>query len=628
MKKLIGLVILLTILSTLIVLNNPSKQSTKSISNKPKYLLAPTEPKNSVEKNKKISFVEKEYPTHAPSEDMCSNLDYEQSQAKQSFMKEIEISAGKLLGQGNSTEDVANAIWLIENWDQAQRWYYRAKIWQSTKKYSDFFTRTNNGESVVYAINDYQIDRDAIPNLDSSIETFWNSYSLKELELAFKENASADEILLSITSLFSNVPESLLNDPIVSPLLTLTISSIKQRRFDVAIKLLTNYPNLTNVENSYENRFSLSILQAINHSGVIHSSDLQVLKDLILASRLSDQPISYWHVTFWLGSNEFVLETINELKQVGIEIDYIHTNNLKAEEKSALIQKPILKFTDEQKAQLNQCYAKKEWFKSRQLTIDEWKTYSDSELIKNVKSSQEFKYCEKHKTIFNNLKALTTKPNQQAISYVQQYLVDNKINDVSNLSLADVANNSLSELDNDLLILMLTNLFVDSNLYTEQQILDKFKVIDFTLSPNNLHIFLIFLDTKALTIWLDEVNLPEQVAQVLLNRLASQGNFALFNKIASKAEVDLSTMTGLDPFYFFISDFSLFSMSIGKNESRRDNNKFFEYFQNNGYRNDIQHQRALLKHKENKTDVYKTLIKEFPELTTSTHQNYFNVRCI
>ncbi|MFY8351097.1 hypothetical protein AAEU29_11230 [Pseudoalteromonas sp. SSM20] len=628
MKKLIGLVILLTILSTLIVLNSPSKQSTKSISNKPEYLLAPTVPENSAEKNKKISFVEKEYPTHAPSEDMCSNLDYEQYQAKQSFMKEIEISAGKLLEQGNATEDVANAIWLIENWDQAQRWYYRAKIWQSTKKYSDFFKRTNNGESLVYAINDYQIERDAIPSLDSSIETFWNSYSLKELELAFKENASADEILLSITSLFSNVPESLLNDPIVSPLLTLTRSSIKQRRFDVAIKLLTNYPNLTNVENSYENRFSLSILQAIKQSGVIHSSDLQVLKDLILASRLSDQSISYWHETFWLGSNEFVLETINELNQVGIEINYIHTNDLKAEEKSALIQKPILKFTDEQKAQLNQCYAKKEWFKSRQLTIDEWKTYSDSELIKNVKSSQEFKYCEKHKTTFNNLKALTTKPNQQAISYVQQYLVDNKINDVSKLSLTDVANNSLSELDNDLLILMLTNLFVDSNLYTEQQILDKFKEIDFTLSPNNLHIFLIFLDTKALTIWLDEVNLPEQVAQVLLNRLASQGNFALFNTIASKAEVDLSTMTGLDPFYFFISDFSLFSMSIGKNESRRDNNKFFEYFQNNGYRNDIQHQRALLKHKENKTDAYKTLIKEFPELTTSTHQNYFNVRCI
>ncbi|TLX46353.1 hypothetical protein C1E24_14395 [Pseudoalteromonas phenolica] len=630
MKKLIGISFFAIVLALFVFLNDEDM----SVSEKVEIIQASNNemPKNE-EALKQTKQDTKEvhqyvpFPVNAPSKEECLDIDVKRNRLNDQFESDLDASAYRLLNQGDDPNDIADAIWDAYGWHKAQDWYYNARILQAIDAKQAFFKKLQNSDALLEKFTN--LDQSIkLPNFERELEVIWSNYQFIDVEKAIIDGKSDEEILELLIQKFTSVPHTILNDPYVSPLSSLSLSLVKARRYSLAAKVLTKYPNLVRRDSRFESRLQVTILQEIGLAEVLKSEKISDVISLIKASNASKEAIYYPHVEMRFFNNEAVKETLLSLQKKGIDVNYIHTNDTKPEALNVNLNIPNRSLPADSQAKLDLCEVKKDWWQTRQLKHQALKQFEKSKFIEQLTTSPESSYCETMVDSFKGIESLVKQKDFKALSIIKNYIRENNITSLDAVSLEDFAGIKLSKLDRDVLVLLLSEQYLASNEYSHQEILNRFKAVNLTVSNEHLYILPMFIrNGDVVTLWLDEIAPSSEEVSLLLNSLSEEAYFDKFSLVEKKFGDTVKT-TDLDYFYFFLKDFSGLSFSFGGNSASRQNQSFVEYFQQNGYRVEDHHRRVMFKHKESNAEDYRFLVNAFPDLEISTVPEYFEVNCL
>lgn len=631
MKKIIGTSIFATLAALFVLLSSQEAVLSEQVdvlqANNNKATDIEELPKQANLDTKKV-YKYLPFPANAPNEDECLNVHVEKNLLTEKFTSNLEKSAYDSMKQGNDINHIADAIWDAYGWQKAQEWYYNARVMQTLHAKQDVFKKLDGSDSLIRRLALTE-QANELPNFEHELAMIWSNYQVKELEKAIVDGES-DEIIFGLLSQkLSSVPHTILNDPFVSPFTSLAIGLVKARRYSLSAKVLTEYPNLALRQGKYESRLQVSILKELGITEVLKSEELSDVTALIEASNILQDTIYYPHIDLRFFNNEVVKDTLVNLKNKGFNVHYIHTNELKPERVNLNLNLPEQTLPADSQAKLDLCKEKRGWWRSRQFKHQALDKFESSAFIKQLTSSPEYQYCQAMKNSNEGIELLLKNKELKAVSIIKSYIRENNISSLDAVSLEDFAEKEVSQLDKDVLVLLLSEQYLGANKYSQKEVLDKFKAVNLTLSNQHLYILPIFIKNGgAVTLWLDEVTPSQEEVTLLLNALAEEADFEKFSLVKSKFSENVNDAAELDHFYFFLKGFSSFSFSFGGNDASRQNQDFVAYFQQNGYRVEDHHRRVVFKHKESNAEGYQFLVSAFPDLEISTVPEYFEVNCL
>lgn len=568
------------------------------------------------------------FPANSPNENECLDIRAEQDLLNDKFSSKLEESAYALLKQGYDINHIADAIWDAYGWQKAQEWYYNTRVMQTLHAKQDVFKKLNGSDKLIHRLA-HTDQANELPNFDRELETIWSNFQFNDLNKAIVDGESDEVIFGLLKQKFSAVPHIILNDPFVSPLSSIAIALVKARRYSLTEKVLTEYPNLALRQGKYESRLQVAILKELGITEVLKSEQLNDVVALIEASNILQEKIYYLNIEMRLFNNEVVKETLVNLQNKGFKVQYIHTNELKPEHVNLNLNLPDSKLPAESQAKLELCKEKRSWWRDRQFKHQALDKFKSSAFIKQLTSSPEYQYCQAMKKSNEGIERLLKNKELKAASIIKSYIRENNITSLDAVSLQDFAEKEISQLDRDVLVLLLSEQYLSANKYSQNEVLDKFKAVTLTLSNQHLYILPIFIKNgDAVNLWLDEITPSKEEVTFLLNALAEEADFEKFSLVKGKFSENVNDETELDHFYFFLKGFSSFSFSFGGNAASRQNQDFVAYFQQNGYPVEDHHRRVMFKHKESNAKEYQFLVNAFPDLEVSTVPEYFEVNCL
>lgn len=581
--------------------------------------------------NLKTSYVKQPFPTNIPTEAQCQELNVEQYRLREKSDHDIELKALQAFKNGYTAKQVAEAIWFSSYWSVAKNWYDKAALAESVEKLLPILKTMPNNERL---LNQYNYDKELGKNLRNvidytgSVDLLWKHIATDSIHRKVSStNTSAVEIFNEIELAFSEIPYEILNNNRLSPLYSILNLLVAKQELPTAIMLLQRYPDLRLSDVNLDNKLAIAFLSVIGSEDyeITNPTEYQLFLSLL---GLLDKQVFYQKVTHPLFGNEKVSNGIKKLNDKGITIKVALVDD--KVKPNPILQLNIEKseLTDEQKLVLKKCDSINDWLNSRKLTLDKIETFKDDPFIAAIKSSPEFKNC-KNKQPPHNLQLI--KSQFTATNEIVTQALGNQGISLAELDLATLDLPELLPETKSILAVIMARDYLQATNLTEQEIITRLSNVSLKPSGKYSELLAWFAGLKGLTLWLNSLNFEQpEGAQLLLNKFAGEGVFEPFEILNTRlGGVAFNTQDELDPFYFFIQNYSEFSFHSGDPSTyeSKKNKAFIDFFTRNGVKIKLQHLRAAFALKTQNKESYNRLITHFPELQVQDGQEYFSIDC-
>ncbi|WP_065978700.1 hypothetical protein [Pseudoalteromonas lipolytica] len=633
-KKALSVIVLATVVTTLIfyVTNTETSHTNES-----KKTVNTTNDISSLDKNteatsEKKTYKKRPFPNEVPDEQLCRDLNLKQSNLHYDFSDEIELKALHAFKNGYSAKQVADAIWFVSSWSQAQDWYERAMLHESVSELIPVIKSLPNNErflSQYNFVNGPNSSATEVLDYKDSLDRLWADLPLEELNRKITStNISSVETFNEIERVFSNFPYEILNSESISPLNSILGFLVAKKRIPTAIMLLQRYPGLEFSTANFTNEAATQLLMIIGNEGyeIEDSESYQQLFDLL---GLSGKGIYYQEINHPLFSNVEVKNAVEKLNHEGIVVNLIPVEDLEKPEPIFVLNIDKNELTDDEKRSLDKCNLTREWLEGRQLNYLQLDTFESTPFIESIKSSPEFYFCknQQHPDDFPLIKSQFTEMRKQITQTIAN---QNTSLEKLDLTTLDVPDTMLPEVKSILGIILARD-YLQATSLNEQEIMMRLSNVG--LKPSSKHIasFSGLASLKGFTMWLETLSFDEpKDAKALLNEFASKGAYKAFSDLNSMVGAEFDLETELDPFYFFIKNYSSMTLHFGDINAyeQKDNAAFINYFKVSGVKIKPQHLRAMFKRKISEQDAYKALISHFPELKVENVDEFFSLSCL
>jgi hypothetical protein len=633
MKKIVVItsVVLISLITVFSVLSSKDPNST---------LLTPTEDNVDIKKpkvnfgnntNTKKIYVKQPFPTDIPNKAQCKELNYKQYQLRDNNERDIELKASQAFKNGYTAKQVAEAIWFSSYWSVAKTWYDKAALAESVEKLLPILQSITNSERLIAQydyVNAPDLNITTVVDYTDSLDMLWKNLPTDTLyKKVSSTNTSAVEIFNEIERTFSEIPYDVLNNNQLSPLNSILNLLLTKQQLQSAIMLLQRYPDLKLSDVNFDNKLALNFLTIIGGEDyeITNPTDHKLFLTLL---GLLDKQVYYQKITHPWFSNEEVNKGVEKLNNEGIVIKIVLVDDI--EKPSPILQLNIKEYnlTGEQQLDLKKCQSTTDWLTSRELTPNEIETFKDQPFIAKIKSSPEFKHCQNKKALQNS--PLIKSQMTSVSKIINQAMADQS----SSLEELDLENLDLPVLlpeAKSILAVIFARDYLQATSLNEQEIIARLSNVG--LKPSSSHSELLggLAGLKGLTLWLNSLNFEQlKDAQSLLNSFAAKGVFEPFDILNTRLHgVAFNTENELDPFYFFIQNYSELSIHSGNpiTYENKKNKAFIDFFTRNGVRIEPQHLRAAFALKIQSKKSYDSLITHFPELEVMSGDDYFSVNC-
>ena len=633
MKKIV-VIISVVLISLVIFFSILSSKRQNSI------LLAPTEANVGIKKpkanfgnniNAKNIYVKQPFPTDIPNEEQCKELNYKQYQLRDNNERDIELKASQAFKNGYTAKQVAEAIWFSSYWSVAKTWYDKAALAESVEKLFPILQSIPNSERLIAQydyVNAPDLNITTVVDYTDLLDILWKNLPTDTIyKKVSSTNTSAVEIFNEIERTFSEIPYDVLNNNQLSPLNSILNLLLTKQQLQSAIMLLQRYPDLKLSDVSFDNKLALNFLTIIGGEDYEITNPTEHKLFLTLLGLLEKQ-VFYQKITHPWFSNEKVNKGVEKLNNEGIVIKIALIDDI--EKPNPILQLNIKEnnLTDEQQLDLKKCQSTKDWFTSRELTPNEIETFKDQPFIAKIKSSPEFKHC-KNKQALQNLPLI--KSQFTAASKIINQAIGNQNTSLQELDLETLDLPALLPETKSILAVIIARDYLQATSLNEQEIIARLSNVG--LKPLSSHSELLggFAGLKGLTLWLNSLNFEQlKDAQILLNRFSAEGVFEPFAILNTRlGGVAYDNKNELDPLYFFIQNYSEFSIHSGDpmTYENKKNKAFIDFFTRNGAHIEPQHLRAAFALKIQSKKSYDSLITHFPELEVMSGDDYFSVNC-
>ncbi len=580
----------------------------------------------------KKTYTKRSFPTDIPDQQQCTDLRLKQNRLTNDYYDDIELAASNAYKNGYTAEQVANAIWSTSSWSPAQVWYKKAilheavtklmpsiKLLPNNQQFLDQYTYVNKENSPIKKVVDYS----------ESLDEIWQGLPSKELALkAASTNTSAVEVVNEIERIFSQFPYDILNDRHISPLKSVLSHLVTKKRITAAIMLLQQYPGLAFSEVIFDNEAATSLLSIIGNEDY-EIDDPQTYRHFLELSGVTEKDIYYQEISHPLFNNKKIKIAVEKLDDKGINVNLISVTDLAKPEPILQLNIKVDELTEDEAHSLGKCNARKKWLEERQFSLDELDTYTRDSFTDLVRSSPEFSFCERNQQP-ENLPAIEkqfTRINQ----LINQTIADQGIS-FEELDLTSLELPELLPETNSVLGVILARDYLKGTSLNKQEIIMKLSNVGFKPSAGDLALFSGLAKLKGFTIWLDSISFEEpEYVKGILNEFASNGIFEPFSELSSAyKEIEFDPDTELDPFYFFIKNYSNMSLFFGdiSTQEKKDNTAFINYFKSQGVEIKPQHMRAVFERKKSEPNAYDALINHFPQLKVENLDDYFSLECL
>lgn len=580
----------------------------------------------------KKTYTKRSFPTNTPDQQQCIDLRSKQNRLQNDYYDDIELVASNAFKNGYTAEQVANAIWSTSSWSPAQVWYKKAiiheavtklmpsiKLLPNNQQFLDQYTFVNKENSPIKKVVDYS----------ESLDEIWQGLPSKALTLkATSTNTSSVEVVNEIERIFSQFPYDILNNRHISPLQSVLSHLVTKKRIPAAIMLLQQYPGLAFSEVIFDNEAATSLLSIIGNEGY-EIDDPQTYRHFLELSGVTEKDIYYQDISHPLFNNKEIKIAVKKLSDKGINVNLISATDLAKPEPILQLNIKADELTEAEARSLDKCNATKQWLEERQFSLDDLDIYTRDSFTDLVRSSPEFSFCERNRQPENlpTIKSQFTRTNQ----LINQTVANQGIS-IEELDLMTLELPELLPETNSVLGVILARDYLKATSLSKQEIITKLSNAGFKPSDGYLALFSGLAKLKGYTIWLDSIPFekPEYVKGIL-NEFASNGIFEPFSKLSSAyPEVEFDRDTELDPFYFFIKNYSNMSLFFGdiSAQEKKDNTAFINYFKSQGVEVKPQHMRAVFERKKSEPDAYDALTKHFPQLKVEILDDYFSLDCL
>ncbi|MBB1384433.1 hypothetical protein H5119_02510 [Pseudoalteromonas sp. SG45-5] len=632
MKKIVVItsVVLVSLITAFSILSSKHQNSTPLTQAEAKVDIKKLKANFGNNTNGKNIYFKQPFPTDIPTDAQCEELNYTQYQLRDNNKRDIEFKALQAFKNGYTAKQVAEAIWFSSHWSVAKDWYDKAALAESVEKLLPILQSIPNSERLIsqYSyVNAPDTNITTVVDYTGSLDILWKNLPTDTIyKKVNSTNTPAVEIFNEIERTFSEIPYEVLNNNQLSPLNSILNLLLTKQQLQSAILLLQRYPDLMLSDVNFDNKLALTFLTIIG-SEDYEITDLTEHQLFFTLLGLLKKQVFYQKVTHPWFSNEEVNKGVEKLNDEGIVIKIVLVDDI--EKPNPILQLNIKEseLTAEQQLSLKKCQSTKDWFTSRELTLNEIETFIDQPFIAKIKSSPEFEHC-KNKKVLQNLPLI--KSQFAAVSKVINQAIGNQNSSLEELDLESLDLPVLLPETKSILAVFIARDYLQATSLNEQEIIARLSNVG--LKPVSSHSELLgeFAGLKGVTLWLNSLNFEQlKDAQVLLNRFAAEGVFEPFAILNTRLGGVVFNDNELDPLYFFIQNYSALSIHSGDpiTYENKKNKAFIDFFNRNGVHIEPQHLRAAFALKIRYRESYNRLINYFPELEVKSGEDYFSVNC-
>lgn len=562
------------------------------------------------------------FPIEAFTDEQCRDIEWDYDN---SFFRRSDSaleSATQAYLAGESKEDVADAIWLTTGPTGSENWYVEMSIYEATKQHQAAIAELNLSTDIIEKLRAFQNEIESGRFQEFRVSQLFTHINVKPINRAITERLPLDDVLSTVDDAIGHLPIQLLEDPHLSPVRGLIKSSLELQFYELSIALMERYPSLLKQDSKYQNAF-ISTLLSVLHDSISSESNSNQLKRIAALLQKDNTTIVIKVLPSLIGP-AYAEAVAIELIELGIPLRFAKFFDLTP--KSVSID--LLGATPAYDALLEkykQCRAPENWVKSRRHSKEEWQSFASTPFTKKAMDSFEFKICNVEKN-FSDFVGDYSKV-KEAVRDIQMYLATEEI------SLLDVLPNELPipELTNDeraVVIGLIANGYLQYSDYSDEKVKKLMDDANLFPQPTSMEAKQALLSMQSATLWHDSLDFSDNSKNyMLLNMLAFEGKFAVFEALLDKIDVDDEQM--YDPLYFFLEGYSSLR-SVGGNaytSDNTDNKRFANYFIENGYEFLPHHQRVTLEKKITAMHQLEELEALFPQLKIADTEDFFAVTC-
>ncbi|WP_462159488.1 hypothetical protein [Pseudoalteromonas sp. GB56] len=609
-----------------------SKQSHTAFNTKPQASTTHTTIANP--KATKKTFTPTPAPKPLEDFEQCQNVFKESFNTAQQKHKQYLDQADAALKHGASIDEVTRALIAADvNLQIWESWRKQVQLRSALKqKWASIERLVGNHKEMLRSSG---ADQKKLERLDNQLATLkertelpkqagigvlnYHLFSLNRAALDYPkfrkqlhENPVTSLLVERVTELVAHVPAELLNDAQLSPVNMLVAELLSTGKTEAAAVLMQKYPQSFRHESLFVSPIQQQVLKHFQ-TFPSASQDAVIMEQLIAASGLDGQTkYLIQHASLPNGVN------LDTLKAQGITVsvlpsEAVPTNDLTIQ----LSISGSAQLDSSLQAQLDACLAPRKWLAERSLSVSQWNEFEDSDFVKKVKASAEYKACFDSKQVSGH----TLQQSTHDILINQ----NKTIAQLRRLELDNLTLSKLSEAERSAVGLALTQYGLREG-FSNEAIINKLAAANLTPNPHNSEAFSAYVGKEALNVWLKQfTQLSAADALGLANTIAKKGDLAQYQLVEPYLDIQSNT---IDPLYAHLASVPyMHRFPIYKNVPKDQAGPFLTYLMNSGAQVQSHHLRQMMKWQIDAPEQYQALIAIYPELTVTQPDAYFAVRC-